>query len=392
MNSAVIFGAGNIGRSFIGNIFSSNGIKVTFIDANLELVNKLNIKKEYRIVIKRNNKTDEEILVSNIDAVHSSETDRIVECLTACDICATSVGQGSLPKIIPVIVEGIKIRKRQSLPPLDIIIAENLRNGAAFFRELFREKGLSGNEAGLIETSIGKMVPIMTEGDLADDPLVLNAEEYNTLILDRKGFKNKVPDFPEIMAVENISAWVDRKLFIHNLGHAAAAFLGFEKYPDRQLIADVLEDDSIKLQVGDVMLQSAEALLMEYPLDFTRQGLSEHIANLLFRFQNKALGDTVFRVGRDLKRKLGRDDRVLGSLGLCLKHNLSNKAIIDIFYSAIKFKATNQNGESFAGDIPFLDDINELGIDEALIKLCGLDPVGDGEIIRLIVERSNDKI
>ncbi len=390
MNKAVIFGAGNIGRSFIGNIFSSNNLSVTFIDANAALVKDLNIKKKYRIVIKRSNKADEEILVKNIEAVYSSETDKIINCLVNSDICATSVGQAALPKVIPLISEGIKIRIRQSLPPLDIIIAENIRNGADFFRDLFRENGLSGDEAGLIETSIGKMVPIMTAADLADDPLVLHAEEYNTLILDRKGFKNTVPEFPEIKAVENIAAWVDRKLFIHNLGHAASAYLGFEKYPQRKLIAEVLEDDSIKLQVRKAMIEAAAALLKEYPADFNVETLVEHIDDLLFRFQNKVLGDTVFRVGRDLPRKLGRDDRILGAAGLCNRHGLPFGEIINVFSSALEFAASDQTGESFRGDETFLKGVAEMGIQNALTNLCGLDPVQDKGFIKEILEINND--
>jgi len=110
LNKIVIFGAGNIGRSFIGNIFSNNGWKVTFIDANSKLVKELNIKKEFRIVIKRNNKADEENLVKNIEAIHSSETNHIINSLVECNLCATSVGQAALSKVIPLISKGIKIR------------------------------------------------------------------------------------------------------------------------------------------------------------------------------------------------------------------------------------------------------------------------------------------
>jgi len=362
LNKAVIFGAGNIGRSFIGNIFSSNGLKVTFVDADLSLVNKLNEEKKYSIIIKRNNKTDEEIVVQNIEALHSSETEKIIKNLSNCDICATSVGQAALPKVIPLISEGIKLKKRSSEVPLDIIIAENIRNGAEYFRKLFKANGLSGDEAGLIETSIGKMVPIMNTQDLEKDPLVLFAEEYNTLILDKKGFKNTVPNFPEIKAVENIAAWVDRKLFIHNLGHAAAAYFGYVKYPDRKLIAEILEDDIIKLQVRELMFESAAALLKEYPNDFNIDALEEHIDDLLFRFQNMALGDTVFRVGRDLPRKLGRDDRILGAVRLCLKHNLPYTKIVSVYYAALKFTAVDQNGKQFGADQIFLKEVESVDI------------------------------
>jgi mannitol-1-phosphate 5-dehydrogenase len=386
LNKAVIFGAGNIGRSFIGNIFSSNGLRVTFIDANAALVKELNIKKEYRIVIKRNNKADKEIPVKNIEAVHSSETDKIIKCLAESDLCATSVGQAALPKVIPLIAEGIKIRNRQSVLPLDIIIAENIRNGADYFRKLLKESGLSGYEAGLIETSIGKMVPIMTAADLDKDPLVLHAEEYNTLILDRKGFKNKVPEFPEIKAVENIAAWVDRKLFIHNLGHAASAFLGFEKYPQKKLIAEILEDDQIKLKVRKVMTESAAALVKEYPADLTLEILTDHIDDLLFRFQNRALEDTVFRVGRDLQRKLGREDRILGAARLCLKHHLPCGNIINVFHSALKFAAPDQNGVVFKKDESFLKEVSHMGINKVLTNFCSFDPVKDKKLMEAVLK------
>ena len=386
LNKIVIFGAGNIGRSFIGNIFSNNGWKVTFIDANSKLVKELNIKKEYRIVIKRNNKADEENLVKNIEAIHSSETNHIINSLVECNLCATSVGQAAISKVIPLISKGIKIRKQKKLSPLDIIIAENIRSGADYFRKLFKENGLTGDDAGFVETSIGKMVPIMIAEDLVNDLLVLHAEEYNTLILDKNGFKNKVPEFPEIKAVDNIAAWVDRKLFVHNLGHAASAYLGFEKYPNRKFIADVLKDDQIQLKVRMAMTEAAAALICEYPDDFTNESLADHIDDLLYRFQNKALGDTVFRVGRDLPRKLGSNDRVLGAVRLCIRHNLPYKEIISIFYSALNFAATNSTGEPFRVDQSFLKDFSDMGNYKALIDICGLDPDKDEKIINAVLQ------
>ena len=45
---------------------------------------------------------------------------------------------------------------------------------------------------GLVETSIGKMVPIMSQKDLEEDPLQVFAETYNTLIVSKRGFKNPI--------------------------------------------------------------------------------------------------------------------------------------------------------------------------------------------------------
>lgn len=387
MDQAVVFGAGNIGRSFVGAIFAKNGLKVTFVDTDSNLVDNLNSSKGYRIVIKRNNQADEVVKVSNIDAVHSSQTESIIELLVNCRICATSVGQAALPKVVPIIAEGIKRRLLLSRRPLDVIIAENIRRGAGYFRKILTENGWKGSGIGLIETSIGKMVPIMTEEDLADDPLALHAEEYNTLILDKQGFTNKVPDFPEIKAVQNIAAWVDRKLFIHNLGHAASAYLGFQFSPDKELIADVLENTKIRTKVRGAMKEAAEALLREYSSDFTAKDLENHIDDLIFRFRNKALGDTVFRVGRDLPRKLNRNDRIIGAAGLCIKHGLPFDSILDVFAAAVKFTAPDQNGKPFERDVEFVQKIKTIGFKKTLTQTCSLDSKEDSELIEAIERR-----
>ncbi|MBI9107897.1 MAG: mannitol-1-phosphate 5-dehydrogenase [Spirochaetales bacterium] len=372
MNKAVIFGAGNIGRSFIGNIFASNGWEVTFIDANRELVDLLNSRGGYPILIKKNGQPDKTLEVRGISAVHSSEYEMIMEKLCSCNICATSVGQGALKFVIPQLVEAVKKRQADGAATLDIIIAENIRNGADYFRRVFREHGLTGEEAGLVETSIGKMVPIMTTDDLASDPLLLHAEEYNSLILDEDGFTGKIPDFPEIKAVRNVAAWVDRKLFIHNLGHAAAAYFGYEAYPERRLIAEVIKDEAIKTRIRAAMSEAAAALLAEYPKDFTREALDEHIDDLLYRFGNSALGDTVFRVGRDLYRKLGRDDRILGAAALCIKHQLPNSRILEVFRAALGFKAEDIAGNMFIDDIEFHSRLGIIGEEIMLTTRLGL--------------------
>ncbi len=383
---AVIFGAGNIGRSFIGSIFSSNGLHVVFVDADPSLVKELNRRKQYRILIKKNNTAERELLVKNITALHSSEEDKIISSLVSCDICATAVGQGALPKVVPLLAKGVKERLKHTSVPLDIIIAENIRGGADYFKQMMKENGLTGNEAGLVETSIGKMVPIMKQEDLKKDPLVLYAEEYNTLILDKKGFKNSAPGFPEIKAVENIAAWVDRKLFIHNLGHVSSAYLGYYKHPDRKTIPDVLEDRSLKEKVRKVMTEAAAALLREYPEDFSEKGLSEHIEDLLDRFQNKALGDTVFRVGRDLHRKLGRDDRILGAARLCMKHGVPYEEILTVFEAAFHFRAVDQTGKPFYRDSVFFAEYKKAEFKSVLLDICGLDPEADDVLIKQLMD------
>jgi mannitol-1-phosphate 5-dehydrogenase len=233
---------------------------------------------------------------------------------------------------------------------------------------------------GLVETSIGKMVPIMTQADLEQDPLQVFAEPYNNLIVDRLGFKGKVPEVPGLSPKENIKAWVDRKAFIHNLGHAAAAYYGSFKHPNAVYIYEVLSDAEVFGFVKDVMLQSAAIIQRQYPNDFYMEDLEAHVDDLLKRFQNKALKDTVFRVGQDRPRKLGPDDRFVGVIRLAETLGMNVDKIVQAMTYAFRFKATDESGKRSPQDVLFDEYVSE-GLEDTLQKVCGFDPMKDNDLI-----------
>jgi mannitol-1-phosphate 5-dehydrogenase len=205
----------------------------------------------------------------------------------------------------------------------------------------------------------------MKAEDLAPDPLLLFAEEYETLIVDKRGFRGPVPKVANLCPIEPIEAYVDRKLFIHNLGHAAAAYLGYRALtqtgqgiggaplPSTATIPQALALDGIESKVRQAMNESAATLLKEYPGVFTAQDLFNHIENLLSRFKNRALGDTVYRVGRDLRRKLSRDDRLAGAMLLCEKHRLPCTAIMEAYRAALDFACPGEDGALYPPDAEF---------------------------------------
>ena len=233
---------------------------------------------------------------------------------------------------------------------------------------------------GLVETSIGKMVPLMTQKDMQYDILQVFAEEYNTLILDKKAFKNPIPQIEGLAPKDNMKAWVDRKLFIHNLGHAASAYLGYFYNPKFIYLYEVLEIPEIFNEVREIMKQSAAALLKKYANDFTEESLQIHIEDLLERFQNKALGDTLFRVGCDLKRKLGPDDRLAGAIKLAVEMKLSYQKILKALVCGCRFRATGEDGKMLGTDIEFAE-IYNTGIRNVLTRICCFDEVRDKKLI-----------
>ena len=384
----VIFGAGKIGRSFIGQLFGRSGYRIVFVDVDPVIISLLNTRTNYRVIIKGDK--EEEIIVRNVQAVSALDRPAVIDAVAGAGILAVSVGKNALEKVIPAIAQGL-IRRFNNDPdkPLDIILAENMRSAAEFTREHLLKNLYPGfpvdSYVGLIETSIGKMVPIIPLAELEKDPLVVFAEPYNTLILDGKGFKSKVPDVEGLAPKDNIKAWVDRKAFIHNLGHATAAYYGFMLHPEAVYMFEILDDPSVLKFTREVMIQSAEILLKTYSSDFTFNDLELHIDDLIKRFMNRALQDTIFRVGNDLPRKLGADDRFMGSIHLALQYDMPYDLIIRAMSNGFLFRARDEEGNSSSSDIAFLGSLS-MNFDKTLTEVLMFDPIADQTIINKLKE------
>ena len=171
----VQFGAGNIGRSFIGRLFAEAGYRVVFIDVDSRLVSLLNERRSYPVVVKQNDRPDQIRLIGGVSAIDGRDRAAVIDVLTQADGMATSVGQRGLQAVLPLLAAALELRAANNAPPLDVIIAENLRSGAAWFRQnlgpLLPEGFDLDSRLGLVETSIGKMVPIMPQDALNEDPL-----------------------------------------------------------------------------------------------------------------------------------------------------------------------------------------------------------------------------
>ena len=379
----VLFGAGKIGRSFIGQLFSMGGFEVVFVDVFKPVIEELNKRQSYRVVVK--DEVESVITVNNVRGVLGEDEEQVICEIATARILAVSVGIHGLKSVMHLIAKGIVERyKIPGAKPLDIIIAENLRNAAEFMHaELLKylpEGYPLEARIGLIETSIGKMVPIMLKKEMEADILQVFAEPYNTLILDKKAFKNPIPAIEGLAPKENMKAWVDRKLFIHNLGHATTAYLGYLSNPKAIFLHEVLAVHSIREKVRQTMLQAADILLKKYPDEFTLEALTAHTDDLIRRFQNKALGDTVFRVGCDLQRKLSAEDRLAGAIHLAIKLNLPYDLILYGLVAGFHFRATDEAGNLLPSDREFAS-IYARGVPEVMTSVCGFDPIDNRDLI-----------
>lgn len=374
-NKLVLFGAGKIGRSFIGQLFSRGGYEVVFVDVYKPVIDELNRRGNYNVIIKGDK---EDVLnIKNVRGVWAGDEKKVIQEVATAGILATSVGLGGLKEIFSILAKGLIERyNNKSDLPVDIIIAENMRNADEYFRKelknLLPEYYPFGKLVGLVETSIGKMVPIMQKKDLQDDILQIFAEPYNNLILNGKAFKNPIPEISGLAPKNNMKAWVDRKLFIHNLGHSAASYIGYYFRPDLNYLFEVLAVREIYDKVRSAMVQSSSILMAKYPEEFKPEDLTAHIDDLLGRFQNKALGDTVFRVGSDLFRKLGPEDRLAGAVRMAIEVNKPYDEILFALVCACHFRAKDEEGNMLKDDVEFAE-LYMTGIDSVLSRVCKFD-------------------
>lgn len=316
--NAIMYGAGNIGRGFIGPLFAKSGYQVTFIDVAPETVNALNRDGRYPVRVLSNDcHTDN--WVEGVCAVNGQDAETAARCIAEADIMATAVGVRVLPFIAPVIAMGLKIRFQNTRTPLNIIICENLMDANHVLGKLIKENlneeewEIFDERIGLVEASIGRMVPIQTKEMQDGNPLRICTEAYGFLPVDKNAFIGKIPLINGMVPFGKFDFFIQRKLFIHNMGHAVCAYLGI--LLGDQYIYETINRGEILFIVQNAMIESALALSAKF--DMPLEDMIFHIKDLLYRFSNKSLADTCARVGGDVVRKLGTSDRLIGAMRCC---------------------------------------------------------------------------
>lgn len=347
---AVMYGAGNIGRGFIGMLLSQSGYRVTMIDVAKPVVNALNQRGSYPVRILDADK-HEDILVEDVDAIDGTDETAVAEAIANTDVMATAVGANILPRIAKNIALGLKLRMKRGGKPLNILICENLMDAnialMGWISEHLdeNERAWMNTNVGFVEASIGRMVPVQTPDMQEGDPLRVCVERYSYLPVDKDAFRGELPEIRNMVPFSPFDFYIRRKLYIHNMGHAVTAYLGM--YEHLPLIADAIDDPEIYILAFQAMLESAEALFYKYGVPVSET--LRHIQDLLLRFANRSLGDTCARVGADIVRKLAASDRLIGAVRLCREQGITPAyicvGIASAVYAYLKEKDFEQTRE-----------------------------------------------
>lgn len=306
---AVHFGAGNIGRGFIGDLLHNSGYHITFVEVSQKIVDSLNATNSYDIYFL--DKGYEKKTITNVNAISPvTNPDEVISSIVTADLITTSVWADNLPKISAILAKGLKERKLKGMPKVNVLACENalyasdrLRNDVLKHTDIITEAELDAI-ACFANISVDRLAltNIRDGVEYLDiDTMFELVIEQNRLV-DTKSEPIKGADY-----TDNLTMYLERKLYICNCGHAAAGYLGFIK--GYQYVQQAFADKEIFEEVKGMMYESADALIKKFGFDFDE--LDKFIKKNIKRFTINVVQDDIKRVCRSPIRKLDKTDRLV---------------------------------------------------------------------------------
>jgi mannitol-1-phosphate 5-dehydrogenase len=383
MQLAVQFGAGNIGRGFMGQLFWEAGYKTVFVEASRDLVRSLNRSGCYSLkLLDASSRRIIDLSIDRFKALWGDDKTAVAQAVEGARVIGTAVGVRNLSAISEVLAKGIEERFSSKKEPVDIYLCENVVNAADILREevrklIDRAEVLEWMESnvGFVGTVVARMVPSVGERYGGEDPLLVVADSYHKLPYDAKAARAPQPPIEGMRPVEHFRAEVERKLYTYNLGHAALAYLGYLK--GYTYVHEPFADEQLLEVFQGTLDETCGAIGRKYSDVFTRKSNEEIREDIDLRFGNPMIQDTVYRVGRDPLRKLGPDDRLVGSAKLCMENGIFPRNIASVCGAALCY---DYDGDPDAQRLQKM--IASQGVEKTLREVSSVDPSGDfGKVV-----------
>jgi mannitol-1-phosphate 5-dehydrogenase len=327
---AVHFGAGNIGRGFVGLLLHEAGYEVVFSDVAAALVEQLQQADSYTVrTVGRHPTTT---VVDGFRAVDSGkDPESLIAEIASAEIVTTAVGARILKFVAPHIAAGIAARPAGS-PRVAVLACENAINATdlleAEVRAVYQGEDLD-ERALFANTAVDRIVPVQAEGAGLD----VTVEDFHEWAVERGPFEGTEPEVPGITWVDSLGPYIERKLFTVNTGHATTAWHGART--GHATIAEAIADPEVAAQVAAVLEETSALLVAKH--GFAEQEMADYRTKVLGRFANTALPDPVERVGRAPLRKLSREDRIIGPAAELAERGLGHEALLNALSAALVF-------------------------------------------------------
>jgi mannitol-1-phosphate 5-dehydrogenase len=362
--AAVHFGAGNIGRGFVGLLLHRAGYQVVFVDVVDELIDALNRTPSYQV--KEVGHESREERVDNYRAINSrADEPAAVAEIASADIVTTAVGPTVLKFVAPVIAAGLR-QRADGTAPLAVMACENAINATNVLAEHIRaavpedEWPAVAARAVFANTAVDRIVPAQST-----DGLDVTVETYFEWAIERPPFGGDEPSIPDATWVDDLAPYIERKLFTVNTGHAATAYHGFARGIKK--LSDALADDTVRAAVTGVLDETRQLLVAKH--GFTAEAQQAYVDKILQRFANPYLPDTVDRVGRQPLRKLSRSERLIGPAAELAERGIRPQHLLATVAAALSFDVPDD-----PQSVELQQLLRTLTAAEATERICGLTP------------------
>ena len=286
------------------------------------------------------------------DPALAPDREGLVDAMTSAQEIGTAIpsvtlyqttGPGSIHRLL---AESLRRKAAGQGPAAVVYTAENHNHAAEILEDAVLddvprpEQNAVRARVQFLNTVIGKMSGVISDPETirahglltitAKDRRAFLVEAFNRILISRlevRTFEGEPPFHRGIEVFEekkDLLPFEEAKLYGHNATHALAAYVG--ALAGAQCIADLNAMPGVLAFLRAAFLEeSGVALVRKHAgVDslFTREGYAHYAFDLLARMTNPNLLDTVERVGRDPARKLGWNDRLVGTIRLALEWGL----------------------------------------------------------------------
>ena len=377
----LVFGAGNIGRGFLGLLLANAGFEVTFVDVDAAKVSAINAAHEYPVFVVSEKGIKEEV-VCGVSAIHAQDLDAIVKAVVEAEIILTAVGKDALKYLAPSLARGL-MRRTQLRPHAEMRVAvvacENVQDNTAFLRDLIfehvgvDEKDLLTHAISFPNCVVDRIVP-NTLPCASDSTLAVAVEEYFQLAIDGEGLMGSFPKIEGVEISSNLSATLEQKLCTLNMAHAIVGYFGYLR--KHRFVHDAVEDPDISELLTGALREVSETISLRHA-SISRTAQDAYANKVVARFRNAHLQDEIVRVARQPMRKLGANDRLVKPAVLA-----SELGKVPAFLASGITAALHYNYALDTEAQGLVSTIREQGIERVLEQVSGLQP--DSDVARLV--------
>jgi mannitol-1-phosphate 5-dehydrogenase len=365
-NTIVLFGAGATGRGHVGLLAWQSGFEIVLVDKSADLVQSL--RQAGRYTVRLYGETCDEIDVFDFRVFHSEEREAIAEVIRDAALVLTAVFDQNLPDVARTIAAGVSRAARSGRrESLNCIACENMMDSSSTLGRHVRGH-LAGEDLAWCERQVGfpdcmisRVVPRPEP-----DPLVIVAEDYNEWTARAEAFVGPKPEGLECLElVENQSARLERKLFIHNGGHAVCGYFGFHR--GHRYIHEAVADAVVAEHVVGALDELGEIVRRKH--GFSPESIAEYKQDLCRRGAVAEMRDLILRVVRDPIRKLSPRERLVAPALLAVEYGLPRRWIVEGIVAALKYQHPDDT-QSLA----LAEKIASRGLRGTLEEVCQLPP------------------